>query len=140
MSARVRLGLTLADASPLGALYVANAADFSGAARLPPGTALDWLLGGSDGEKTVYIKVVDAAGNEASASDTIGLDTLPPSLALALTGALTLLQGPTRHEGGQALVQEQDARGWVGIYLDRVEARIEGLEVRGLLDAAAMGL
>jgi hypothetical protein len=37
-------------------------------------------------------------------------------------------------------VPDGDLRGWIGIYLENVEVRIQGLEVRGLLDVAALGL
>ncbi|PIZ51728.1 hypothetical protein COY28_04830, partial [Candidatus Woesearchaeota archaeon CG_4_10_14_0_2_um_filter_57_5] len=54
-------------------------------------SAKDWLLSAGDGEKTVFVRVMDVAGNNATANDTIilnqtgvGLDVTPPSAPTVL--------------------------------------------------------
>lgn len=56
----------------------------------PYATKKNWTLTTGDGVKTVYVKFADAVGNwSLPASDTITLDTTPP------TGAITIEQGRT---------------------------------------------
>ncbi|WP_176560260.1 S-layer homology domain-containing protein [Brevibacillus dissolubilis] len=45
-----------------------------------------WTLENGDGEKTVYLEIRDQAGNIASISDTILLDTTPPSVMGVING------------------------------------------------------
>lgn len=45
-----------------------------------------WEFAPGDGEKTVYYRVCDVAGNEALAMDTIILDTQAPTVSLAING------------------------------------------------------
>jgi alpha-tubulin suppressor-like RCC1 family protein len=46
----------------------------------PFATSKSWILASGDGEKTVHVRYKDAAGNEATAQDTIELDTAAPSV------------------------------------------------------------
>lgn len=45
-----------------------------------------WTLSAGDGVKTVYMELIDAAGNVSQASDTILLDTVPPDGTLSIDG------------------------------------------------------
>jgi hypothetical protein len=48
----------------------------------PYATSKTWTMTAGDGTKTVYVKFADAAGNwSAAATDTIVLDTTPPTLS-----------------------------------------------------------
>ena len=53
----------------------------------PFSSSKDWYLDSGDGEKIVYVKFLDAAGNTAPASDTILLDTLAPSGTMSINEA-----------------------------------------------------
>jgi len=44
----------------------------------------DWQLTAGDGDKTVYVKLIDKAGNFSVISSTITLDTTPPSAKLSI--------------------------------------------------------
>jgi len=53
-----------------------------------------YTVPGADGEKTVYVKFMDAAGNvSAPASDTIILDTVPPGPPSGVTATRGAVQG-----------------------------------------------
>ena len=55
-------------------------------------TSKTWTLASGDGTKTVYAKFKDAAGNwSTAASDTIALDTTPPSLSITSPAAGSIL-------------------------------------------------
>jgi hypothetical protein len=58
-------------------------------------TSIPWLLEGQDGVKTVYVKVIDKAGNESTvATDTIFLDTTKPLVGIQINNGDTYT--PTR--------------------------------------------
>jgi hypothetical protein len=57
-------------------------------------TSKSWMLTSEDGEKTVYYEVKDNAGNIASDSDTITLDTQAPTISDA-TGDIIIETGET---------------------------------------------
>ena len=61
-------------------------------------TSKEWMLSSGDGSKTVYLKVADAAGNNASKTATITLDTTDPSpvtLSSPSDGATVSTQTPS---------------------------------------------
>lgn len=57
-----------------------------------------------------------------------------------VSGNLLEVDSRQRNEGARTVVLDEELRGWIGIYLEHVEVRIQALEVRGLLDVAALGL
>ncbi|NOZ86233.1 MAG: hypothetical protein GXP49_08190 [Deltaproteobacteria bacterium] len=72
-----------------GAAYMllSDASSFTGAQWEPFVSPRLWTLPPGDGEKTVYVKFKDEAGNESDAvSDTIVLDTTPPIGTIKLQG------------------------------------------------------
>ncbi len=82
----VTLSLTGDDGSGSGvtSVLVSNTADFAGATSRPFAASIPWTLTDGEGEKTVYVKFVDALGNTSASavSDTITfdkLDTTAPS-------------------------------------------------------------
>jgi len=50
----------------------------------PFNTSREWLLSSGDGEKTLYVRVSDLAGNEVTETSKIAVDTTPPSLRLTI--------------------------------------------------------
>ncbi|MBN2360719.1 MAG: fibronectin type III domain-containing protein [Deltaproteobacteria bacterium] len=85
--------------SGLTQIMVSESAVFTGAAwqNCPIGLScnfdIPWTLSSSDGDKTIYVKVRDAAGNESAAvsGPVIKLDTLPPLLTAELIGRVGAL-------------------------------------------------
>jgi hypothetical protein len=62
-------------------MMLSNSSDFSGSAWEPYVTTKSWTLPAGSGEKRVYVKFKDSAGNvSAIYSDTITLDTTAPEL------------------------------------------------------------
>ncbi len=62
----------------------------------PFSTSRSWTVGGSDGTKTVYAQFKDAAGNvSATASDSIVLDTVPPTAPGTPSDAGAYTSGPS---------------------------------------------
>ncbi len=79
--------LTLAmndEGSGIADMLLANTADFSGAAWTPYTTTVFWSLPPGDGQRTVYVKFRDQAGNTAVYTDAILLDTLPPTGSIVI--------------------------------------------------------
>ena len=72
-------------------MKVSNYADFSGATWETYSTSKSWTLlnPSSDGTKTVYINFRDAAGTNASTSDTITLDTTLATPTLSINSGAT---------------------------------------------------
>jgi len=98
------LQLAAEDEGPLEML-VSGHADFRDAAWKPFQASLPYDLGEGDGEKTVYAKFRDAAGNESPAvSDGILLDTAPPVVTFAGQQAVYEL-----HESVGIACEAQDA-------------------------------
>lgn len=82
------LQLTATDAHEVVTAYVSDVPTFAGAPAQAFAPTLAWALPSpqTDGQKTVYVKVLDAAGNAAEATANIELDTTPPSdVSLALS-------------------------------------------------------
>ena len=58
----------------------------------------NWVLDTTaDGLKTVTVCLEDAAGNQAAVSDTIELDTTPPTGTISLNGGDTWSTSPTAY-------------------------------------------
>ena len=92
----VDVAITATDANELTGLYVSNSPTFGDAALRPFTTLVNgWLLAapGIDGQKTVYVRVLDAAGNPADNEDTISLDATVPTLTVSIEGAVA--SGPS---------------------------------------------
>ncbi|RNB88751.1 DNRLRE domain-containing protein [Brevibacillus nitrificans] len=76
---RVELTVQGSDANGPVEVMLSNDNGFTGSwIPLPTNNKLEWNLTGGDGEKTVYAKFRDGAGNVFSTSDTIVLDKTPP--------------------------------------------------------------
>ncbi|MCK5690621.1 hypothetical protein KAI87_15180, partial [Myxococcota bacterium] len=70
-------------------MMVSNDSTFNGALWQDYLTSFTWFLPAGDGQKTVWVKVRDGAGNESIASSyTIGLDQTPPSGGITITGSI----------------------------------------------------
>ncbi len=62
----------------------------------PYKTSTSWTLPAGDGQKTVYVKFGDAAGNWSSpVSDAINLDTTPPQIAITSPSDGAVIPAPT---------------------------------------------
>lgn len=78
----VTLTLSASDGSGTGVTQarLSNTADFAASSLVPYATSVPWTLPAGDGSKTVYVKYLDALGNESGAvSDAITLDQTPPT-------------------------------------------------------------
>ncbi len=74
--------------------YLSNEPSFSNATTaLADLTDFSWTLSEGDGEKNVYLKVVDETGNSATTMTTLFLDTEAPTASLTVLG-----DDPTRHQ------------------------------------------
>jgi C1A family cysteine protease/putative hemolysin len=68
-------------------MMVANSSDFSNTTWITYTSLLTWTLPAGDGTKAVYVKFRDRAGNiSAVYSDTIILDTIPPTGSILIQG------------------------------------------------------
>ncbi len=78
------------DPARLRGMYVSNSATFADAALRPYTSSFVWTLDTTtgDGDKEVFVRVVDYAGNTASRSAVIALDRGLPSLSMSLQGLL----------------------------------------------------
>jgi len=87
-STAVTLNLAGADVGTgVGQVMASNSSDFGGATWVAYATSLNWTLTAGEGTKTVYIRFRDRAGNESDAcSDTIVLDTTPPTGSILIEG------------------------------------------------------
>lgn len=87
-SPAVTLTLTASDSgSGVDRMMVANTSNFGGATWITYSESLSWTLTAGDGLKTVYVKFRDRAGNiSAVYTDTIFLDTTPPSGTVVING------------------------------------------------------
>jgi hypothetical protein len=76
----VTLTLAATDAgSGVTQMRIANTADFAGATVVPFATSVPWTLSAGDGSKTVYVKYLDALGNQSGPiTDSITLDQTAP--------------------------------------------------------------
>jgi len=71
----------------VGQVMASNRDDFSGATWVAYTDSLDWILMSGDGDKTVYVRFRDRAANESGVySDTIVLDTTPPTGSILIEG------------------------------------------------------
>lgn len=123
----VPLALSAADLPPAGTqaavsglarMVIANAADFSGAVTLDYNVAAAWPLatGTSDGPKQVFVKFVDAAGNESAAtSASVVRDTLAPGgVTFSLSGPAPAPAGTSGSPFVTAHLAASDANGGAG--------------------------
>jgi hypothetical protein len=81
------------DATGAAQMIISNRADFAGAVWQPFANSFAWPLPPADGLHTVYLRLRDLAGNEASTSATIVLDrTAPAATAVHIDGGATFSQ------------------------------------------------
>lgn len=106
----VPLTIDAADAVQMRFSNTGAAGDWSG--WQSAAASFDWTLISGDGEKTVYMELIDAAGNVSQASDTIRLDTVPPDGTLAI-------------DGGNAYTTDADAELTIG-FGDAMQMRFSG--------------
>ncbi len=80
-SRNVTLTLSATDAGTgVAQARLSNTADFATSTLVPYATSVPWTLSAGDGTKTVYVKFIDALGNESgAASDSITLDQTGPA-------------------------------------------------------------
>ncbi len=86
-SRAVTLTILAADGEPWGGLAgmrLTNNAPFTTESYEPVQDSKSWMLPTLDGEKTVWIEVIDLAGNTAQANASITLDTAAPSASLVI--------------------------------------------------------
>lgn len=92
------------DCAGIGSVYLSNDGDFSSAApRAYPLSPATWDMcpgGCSDGLRTVYVKVVDGAGNASTAQASIVLDETGPTLSAA---ELQAPSGSTSYTSGTSV-------------------------------------
>jgi sugar lactone lactonase YvrE len=106
------LDLTATDAVGVTSYRVADGADCSGATYVPVTSATSFdadvahTLPVGDGTKTVCAQFRDAAGNEsATVVDTIGLDTVTPTVAVSVPGTPQFLAGEQRYVRSTTLLR-----------------------------------
>lgn len=95
----------------LDQMVVGGRADFQGATWLPFAAEVPWTLAAQDGPQSVYVKFRDRAGNVSVVySDTIILDTVPPTAGITIAGAATYVTSPVASLaiGGQDRVSGVD--------------------------------
>jgi len=79
----------------VGQVMASNHDDFGGATWVAYADSLDWTLTSGDGVKRVYVRFRDHAGNESSGySDTIVLDTTPPTGSILIEGGAEVVTAP----------------------------------------------
>ncbi len=81
------------DLAPMTGLTVSESLFFTGAGTvgpmaLPMSAGLNFALSAADGQKTVYVRFRDRAGNDALASVSVTVDRVAPTLQLSVRGAL----------------------------------------------------
>lgn len=121
-SRTVSLGLAATDDTAVAQMNVSNANSFPDAGWNTYQESLQWELDEGDGEKTVFVKFRDGAGNFTdSVSDTIRLDTTKPQVT-----SLTLNQGKpgTNTQAIPVTIVAADADGSSGVTQYRI--RFEG--------------
>ncbi|MBD2867721.1 hypothetical protein IDH41_03960, partial [Paenibacillus sp. IB182493] len=74
----VDLTITYTDANPVQMRFSNTESDLGNAGWLPVSASHSWNLTPGDSDKTVYMELMDAAGNTNQYSDTITVDTVPP--------------------------------------------------------------
>ena len=97
-STSVTLTISASDAgSSVSQMKVSESSSFSGASWETYTTSPSFILSSGDGEKTVYVKFKDAAGNESTsiASDSIILDEAAP------TGSISVDLGSSFSDGAE---------------------------------------
>lgn len=112
----VSLTITADDGgNPIVGMYVSSSNAYSGAPLLPFTSSLEWELAnpGADETKSVWVKVVDAAGNSREDDDTVQYDSTPPSLSVSLEGAAAggTSTAVTRDTGVAIVMVANDAGG-----------------------------
>lgn len=109
-----------AEASGLGKVQLVNGTDFSapGVATYDYNTSVAWVVAapGTDGQKTVSVRVLDRAGNvSAATAASVVVDTQPPSSpSLVLAGPDPTRPGYTTTPFVTATVSAADANGGTG--------------------------
>lgn len=89
------LSLSASDANGLASVVLSNNATFTGATSVAPFVATTWDLSTGEGEKTVFARVTDNAGNSSLVSDVIVLDTVAPTASLLLAANADNITSPT---------------------------------------------
>jgi hypothetical protein len=89
------LSLSASDANGLANVVLSNNATFTGATSVAPFVATTWDLSTGEGEKTVFARVTDNAGNSSLVSDVIVLDTVAPTASLILAANADNITSPT---------------------------------------------
>ena len=91
VSTSVTLTLSATDATSGVAQMSFSNDESSGSAWESCATSKAWTLSAGDGSKTVHVRYQDNAGNiSAPATDTIALDTTPPTGTVSIFGATGL--------------------------------------------------
>ncbi|MGG4454578.1 Ig-like domain-containing protein [Brevibacillus porteri] len=87
-SEKVELTIQGSDANGPVELMLSNDNNFTGSwLPIPANNKLEWNLASGDGQKTVYAKFRDGAGNQFTTSDTIVLDKTPPVVTGVANGS-----------------------------------------------------
>ncbi|WP_429840782.1 Ig-like domain-containing protein [Brevibacillus sp. FIR094] len=87
-SEKVELTIQGSDANGPVELMLSNDNNFTGSwVPIPANNKLEWNLASGDGQKTVYAKFRDGAGNQFTTSDTIVLDKTPPVVTGVANGS-----------------------------------------------------
>ncbi len=87
MNPDVLLALSCSDSEKIEGVRYSHTGTFTNELWMGFSSGYRWRLSGGDGLKTVYFQCKDRAGNIAQASDTIILDTTPPSRSATHTSS-----------------------------------------------------
>ena len=98
--------LDATDINGVAEVMLANESTFAGGVWVSMRTLYDdWVLTPGDGQKTVYARFRDNAGNVSERSDLITVDTQGPSVSIVLAGGAAAIlrgDGPARRPQRQA--------------------------------------
>ncbi|WP_055747487.1 Ig-like domain-containing protein [Brevibacillus choshinensis] len=92
----VTLSLTVSDLTSVDMAFSNDGVTWS--AREPFSANKAWVLTSGDGDKTVYVKLIDAAGHETIETDSIILDQIKP------TGSIQINNGASHTSSRQVLL------------------------------------
>ena len=84
----VSLAISWADLTEVTSMRISNRADLAGAKWRDPAPTVDWTLEDLDGERTVYVQLLDALGWVSTVSDGILMDRVEPDLGLVIDGGV----------------------------------------------------
>lgn len=91
----VTLHVEWTDVSGVYQVVISNYASFQNPRFVEPAHTYKWALPDRDGQHTVFVKLVDAVGNEAVLSASIVLDTVPPAATMLINNGAEFARSPS---------------------------------------------